>query len=46
MIGLAEAYTVGYLTSSFRDVVVFSILILFLLVRPQGILGKPDVSKV
>jgi branched-chain amino acid transport system permease protein len=40
MIGLAEAYTVGYLTSSFRDVVVFSILILFLLVRPQ------DVSKV
>ena len=45
-IGLAEAYTVGYLTSSFRDVVVFSILILFLLVRPQGILGRPDVSKV
>jgi branched-chain amino acid transport system permease protein len=46
VIGLAEAYTVGYLTSSFRDVIVFSILILFLLVRPQGILGKPDVSKV
>ena len=46
MIGLAEAYTVGYLTSSFRDVVVFSILILFLLIRPQGLLGKPDVSKV
>ena len=46
LIGLAEAYTVGYLTSSFRDVVVFSILILFLLVRPQGILGKPDISKV
>ena len=46
LIGLAEAYTVGYMTSSFRDVVVFSILILFLLVRPQGILGKPDISKV
>lgn len=46
VIGLAEAYTVGYLTSSFKDVVVFSILILFLLVRPQGILGRPDVSKV
>ena len=46
VIGLAEAYTVGYVTSSFRDVVVFSILILFLLVRPQGILGKPDISKV
>jgi branched-chain amino acid transport system permease protein len=46
LIGLAEAYTVGYLTSSFRDVIVFSILILFLLLRPQGILGRPDVSKV
>jgi branched-chain amino acid transport system permease protein len=46
MIGLAEAYTVGYLTSSFKDVVVFSILIVFLLIRPQGILGRPDVSKV
>jgi branched-chain amino acid transport system permease protein len=46
VIGLAEAYTIGYVTSSFRDVVVFSILILFLLVRPQGILGKPDISKV
>jgi len=46
LIGLAEAYTVGYLTSSFRDVIVFSILILFLLVRPNGILGRPDVKKV
>ena len=46
MIGLAEAYTVGYLTSSFKDVVVFSILIVFLLIRPQGILGRPAVSKV
>ena len=46
LIGLAEAYTVGYLTSSFRDVIVFSILILFLLVRPNGILGRPAVKKV
>jgi branched-chain amino acid transport system permease protein len=46
LIGLAEAYTVGYVTSAFRDVVVFSILIIFLLVRPQGLLGRPDVSKV
>jgi len=46
LIGLAEAYTVGYLTSSFRDVIVFSILILFLLIRPNGIMGRPDVKKV
>jgi branched-chain amino acid transport system permease protein len=46
LIGLAEAYTVGYLTSSFRDVIVFSILIVFLLVRPNGIMGRPAVKKV
>jgi branched-chain amino acid transport system permease protein len=46
LIGLAEAYTVGYLTSTFKDFIVFSILILFLLVRPNGILGRADVKKV
>jgi branched-chain amino acid transport system permease protein len=46
LIGLAEAYTVGYLTNSYKDFIVFSILILFLLVRPNGILGRADVKKV
>jgi branched-chain amino acid transport system permease protein len=54
LIGLIEAFTVGYisdatggrLTSEFRDLVVFLILIAFMLVRPQGILGRPEVKKV
>jgi branched-chain amino acid transport system permease protein len=46
MVGLAEAYTVGYVTSTFKDLIVFSILIAFLLIRPYGLLGKPEVKKV
>ncbi len=53
-IGLADALSVGYiedltrgrLGSAFSDLVVFLILIVFMLVRPQGIFGKPDVKKV
>jgi branched-chain amino acid transport system permease protein len=53
-IGLAEALSVGYiedltrgqLGSAFSDLVVFLILIVFMLVRPQGIFGKPEVKKV
>jgi branched-chain amino acid transport system permease protein len=53
-IGLAEALSVGYiedftrgrLGSAFSDLVVFVILVLFMLLRPQGIFGKPDVKKV
>jgi branched-chain amino acid transport system permease protein len=46
MIGLAEAYTTGYLTSTFKDFIVFSLLITFLLIRPNGLLGRPEVKKV
>ncbi len=53
-IGLAEALSVGYiedltrgrLGSAFSDLVVFLILVAFMLLRPQGIFGKPDVKKV
>ncbi len=54
LIGLIESLSVGYiqdfsggrLNSSFRDLVVFSILVVFMLVRPQGIFGRPEVKKV
>ena len=53
-IGLSEAFSVGYiedltrgrLGSAFSDLVVFLILIVFMIVRPQGIFGKPEVKKV
>lgn len=46
VMGLAEEFTVGYLSSSFRDAIAFAILILVLLFRPAGILGKTKIEKV
>ena len=46
LIGLAEAYTAGYWTSTFQDLVVFSLLIVVMLVRPTGLLGRADIRKV
>ncbi len=39
LIGLAEAFTAGYFSSTFQDSIVFSILIVVMLVRPTGLLG-------
>jgi branched-chain amino acid transport system permease protein len=46
LIGLAEAYTAGYWTSTFQDLVVFGLLIAVMLVRPRGLLGRADIKKV
>jgi branched-chain amino acid transport system permease protein len=46
ILGLAEAYTQGYWDTRWSDVVVFSILIAFMIVRPQGLLGRADLRKV
>ena len=46
LIGLAEAFITGYVSSTFQDVFVFSILIVVLLVRPSGLLGKAEIQKV
>lgn len=46
LIGLAEAYTTGYISSTFQNLIVFGLLIVVLLVRPTGLLGKPELVKV
>ena len=46
LIGLIEFFGVAYLSSNYRDVYVFVVLILVLLIRPQGILGTPAIEKV
>ncbi len=46
LLGIAEAMTAGYLSAEYKDVVSFGLLILVLLFRPYGILGKPEVEKV
>jgi branched-chain amino acid transport system permease protein len=46
ILGFAESYTQGYVSTQWSDLVVFSILIAFMLVRPQGLLGRADIRKV
>jgi branched-chain amino acid transport system permease protein len=46
MIGLIEAFWSGYFSVEYKDVSVFAILILVLIFRPSGLLGRPEVEKV
>ena len=46
VLGLAESYGAGYISSAYEDVFAFVILILILIFRPSGILGKPEAQKV
>ncbi|MBT8203418.1 MAG: branched-chain amino acid ABC transporter permease LivH [Acidimicrobiia bacterium] len=46
LIGFAEAYTTGYISSTFQNLIVFGLLIVVLLVRPSGLLGRPELVKV
>jgi branched-chain amino acid transport system permease protein len=46
LIGLAEQLTAGYFSPDYRDAVTFVILILILLVKPEGLLGVVRQEKV
>src|ERR1700756_5729889 len=46
LIGLIEVFWAGYFTSEYKDVAVFAILVLVLIFRPTGLLGKPEIEKV
>ena len=46
LLGISEVMVVGYLSSTYRDAIAFGILILVLLLRPQGILGRVQKEKV
>jgi branched-chain amino acid transport system permease protein len=48
VVGLAESYSTGYIPNgaTYQDLWVFSLLVLVLLVRPTGLLGKADIRKV
>ena len=45
-IGVTETFVSGYGGSMFKDAVVFAILILILIIKPSGLLGKDDREKV
>ena len=46
ILGIAETFTKGFISSQFSDAISFSILIIVLLIRPAGILGKKHRVKV
>lgn len=46
ILGLTEAFATGYVSSDYEDVFAFSLLVLILIFRPAGILGKASVEKV
>ena len=46
LIGLIQTFTVAYLSSTFSDLILFSILVLFMLFRPTSIRGAPVLQKV
>ncbi|MBF0462877.1 MAG: branched-chain amino acid ABC transporter permease LivH [Magnetococcales bacterium] len=46
VLGLAESFFAGFVNSDYKDVFAFSLLILFLIFRPSGFLGVPEVEKV
>jgi branched-chain amino acid transport system permease protein len=46
VLGLAEEYVAGYGASSYRDAIAFTILILVLIVRPEGLFGHARAEKV
>ncbi|HEX6245165.1 MAG TPA: ABC transporter substrate-binding protein [Polyangiales bacterium] len=46
LIGIAEQLTAGYLSADYRDAITFGILIVVLLLRPEGLFGSGRVEKV
>ena len=46
LIGMIESFWSAYLWPEYKDVATFSILILVLMFRPSGLLGRPEVEKV
>ncbi|MGH8352690.1 MAG: ABC transporter permease subunit [Pseudomonas sp.] len=46
ILGVAEAQFSGMVNTDYKDVFSFSLLVLILIFRPQGLLGRPQVAKV
>jgi branched-chain amino acid transport system permease protein len=46
ILGTVEIMVVAFLPSTYRDFVAFTLLLLLIVIRPYGILGKPRTQKV
>jgi branched-chain amino acid transport system permease protein len=45
LLGLSESFVSGYLTSTFELLIVFLVLIGFMILRPQGLLGRAALQR-
>ncbi len=46
VLGLAESFSTGYVAGNYEDILSFCLLIVILILRPDGILGKSQIQKV
>jgi branched-chain amino acid transport system permease protein len=46
LIGLAQSFVTGYISSTYTNLLVFGLLIVVMLVRPSGLLGRAQLQKV
>jgi len=46
LIGLIETFWSAYFSVEYKDVAAFVVLVLVLIFRPTGLLGKPEIEKV
>ena len=46
VLGLTESFATGYVSSDYEDVFAFSLLVLILIFKPSGLLGKASNQKV
>ena len=46
ILGILEIMGVAYLSSSYKDAIAFAVLIIVLIIRPQGLLGQKKTKKV
>ena len=46
VLGLTEAFATGYVSSDYEDVFAFTLLVLILIFKPSGLLGRVETEKV
>lgn len=46
LIGVIETLAAGYINAGYRDAIAFAVLVIMLIVKPAGLLGKQAVKKV
>jgi branched-chain amino acid transport system permease protein len=46
LLGLIEAFAVGFISPTYKDTITFIVLVVFLLIRPRGLMGAAVMQKV